>query len=253
MSDPLTERSFIESIKWKISLIGKECYGVNFLLFTSGRLITSMTILFYASIFSFFYNNELINTTNAISSDIHFDLLKEYLVGLKLASILIISYFLTFHWSNIHRNGDYGYWISLGVKREKFYLTTVLFFISILFVNVILSFTVLRTLGGLKFRLVDDLMILSIIFASMILMIGIARVIGEFVKKPELSSAIYLIFYGLNFQYNLNEDNIISDILFPESHLKDNNLLVHLLSPMLIGFGLIYLGFYLNKRREIEI
>ncbi|OLS28379.1 MAG: hypothetical protein HeimC2_07250 [Candidatus Heimdallarchaeota archaeon LC_2] len=253
MNEPLTKRSFIELIKWKISSLGKEWYGMNFLLFTSGRLITSMTILFYASIFSFFYNNELINTTNAISSDIHFDMLKEYLIGLKVASIIITSYFLTFHWSHIHRNGEYGYWISLGVKREKFYITTALFFISILFLNVIFSFIVLRTIGGLKFAFLDDLMILSIIFASMILMIGIAWVVGELVKKPELSSAIFLIFYGLNFQFNLNEENLLSDILFGESHIKNSNLLIHFLSPLVIGLVMIYLGYYLNKMREIEI
>ena len=84
-------------------------------------------------------------------------------------------------------------------------------------------------------------------------MIGIAWFMGELVKKPELSSAIYLIFYGLSFQFNLNEDNLISDILFAESHLKDNNPLIHFLTPLLIGLALIYLGFRLNKRREIEI
>lgn len=253
MSEISTEQSFVSNIKTKVSSNIKEWYGTNYLLFTPGRLLTSMTIMFYAAVFSFFYNNEYIDTTQGISSNINFDLLEEYLIGLKVASILIVAYFLTFQWSNIHRNGDYGYWISLGVKREKFFFTTALFFISILFINAILSFTILRTIGGLKFALVDDANILLVILSTLVLMIGVAWVIGEVITKPELSSGVYLIFWAVNFQLYRNEDNLISDVLFAESHIGESSWLIHVLTPLVIGLGLIYFGFYLNKRREIAI
>ncbi len=253
MSEISTKQSFFSNIKTKVSSNIKEWYGTNYLLFTPGRLLTSMTIMFYAAVFSFFYNNEFIDTTQGISSKINFNLLEDYFIGLKVASILIITYFLTFQWSNIHRNGDYGYWISLGVKREKFYFTTALFFISMLFINAILSFTVLRTIGGLKFTLVDDITILLVILSTLILMVGIAWVIEEVITKPELSSGIFLSFWAVNFQLNRNEDNLLSDILFAESHISESSWPIHVITPLLIGLGLLYIGFYLNKRREIEI
>jgi hypothetical protein len=60
----------------------------------------------------------------------HDDLINNYLFWIKVPLIIMLSLFLTYRWSKIQREGNYGYWLSLGTSRSYFFFHTVSGFIS---------------------------------------------------------------------------------------------------------------------------
>lgn len=253
MSDQQFSDGYYSRLKDRLILFRKEWFGVNYLLFTPYRLISTLAIIFFAGILAFFSNKNGFTDSTTDVMQIQWNLLDDYVLGLNISIIIIAWYYIVFLWSSIHKNGDYGYWISLGVKREKFFLTSVLTFVLGVFFAVLSSYLVLTTVGGLDFNVQDTVSIYLILLTNIILLTGVAWILTELINNFEIVSVIFLGAFGIsNFVFRDN-DNLIFKILLPTFNLADYDLIFNFLIPLVIGLGLLFGSYKLNLKREIEI
>ncbi|MCE7735607.1 MAG: hypothetical protein GPJ54_12060 [Candidatus Heimdallarchaeota archaeon] len=253
MSEEQFLSGYYSKFKGKLILLRKEWFGVNYLLFTPYRIIVALSIIFFAGVLSFFSNsNGFTNLENDIMQK-QWDLLDDFAFGLNVAIILVTWYFIINHWTTIHNNGDYGYWITLGVQRDKFFITSVLTFVTSIFFAVLSSFLIITTVGGLDFE-PQDLFFLHLIFLSnIILLAGFAWLLTELISNMELGSGIFFVTIGLgNFIFRDN-DNLIFKVLYPTFHFANYDLVFNLVLPLIIGLSLLFVSYKLNLKREIEI
>ncbi|MHA2100901.1 MAG: hypothetical protein ACW99A_19685, partial [Candidatus Kariarchaeaceae archaeon] len=186
-------------------------------------------------------------------NEIQWELLDNYFIGLNMSLIIITWYFIIYQWTSIHENGDYGYWISLGVKRNKFYVTTIVTYILSVFVTMVVSYLVITSIGGLKFETQDSIIIFLTTISFIVLLTGSASILSEIVSKNEIASPIFLISFLLGHYILQDSDNLASEILFPSYRFANYDFLLNLIVPLITGLILVFGGYKLNIRREIEI
>jgi hypothetical protein len=109
------------------------------------------------------------------------------------------------------------------------------------------------SIGGLGFDLKDNLMIYLITLAFLVLLTGVASILSETISKNEIISPVFLVLYLFGNYSMKDSDNLISQIVFPSYHLADYNILLSLILPLFLGIALIFVGYKMNLRREIEI
>lgn len=253
MSEEQFLSGYYSKFKGKLILLRKEWFGVNYLLFTPYRIISALSIIFFAGVLSFFsHSNGFTNPDRDIMQN-QWVLVDDFAFGLNVAIILVTWYFIINQWTTIHNNGDYGYWVTLGVQRDKFFITSAFTFVTGIFFAVLSSFLVITTVGGLDFD-PQDMFFLHLIFLSNIIMLaGFAWVVSEFITSMELASGIFFATIGLgNFLFRDSNSSIFK-VLYPTFQLANYDLVLNLLLPLIIGLSLLFVSYKMNLKREIEI
>jgi hypothetical protein len=183
----------------------------------------------------------------------HDDLINNYLFWIKVPLIIMLSLFLTYRWSKIQREGNYGYWLSLGTSRSYFFFHTVSGFISNIYLGVLLGFLLVLFPGGIDLTFVEVIELLLLLLSSTILLIGVAIFCGEIIRIPEFAYAVFISIFGVNLLFNRGSENLLSVIILSEFQFNTDNVIGAFFLSLVIGFLFCFGALYFHQKRDVEI
>lgn len=212
-----------------------------------------------AGVTNYFINpkvdKELVGTSDhaSILLDYQYNALEVYLGITKLTLAVMCAFFITYRWTVINKDGSYGYLLTQGIDRGKFFFRSASMFILNGYIGILSGILVLNFLGGMYLKLDVFFWLILLSFSSTLLVVSTAIILGETLSLPELSSFIVVIIFGLNTSLN-NDDSSIwykfmkSELLFSES----TPILAFILS-FGVGSILMVSSYFLHKKLDVEL
>ncbi|MHA2092342.1 MAG: hypothetical protein ACW98K_15945 [Candidatus Kariarchaeaceae archaeon] len=238
-------------------LKSKEKMAAEFLFmrFPGQELIILSAFLFGPIAFMFSSTSVKLNGVGdyQIVHKAHDDLINNYLLWIKVPLIIMLSLFLTYRWSKIQREGDYGYWLSLGTSRSYFFFHTVSGFISNVYLGILLGFILVLYPGGIDLTYGESFELLLLLLSSTILTIGVAIFCAEIIRIPEFAYAAFISIFGVNLLFNRGSENLLSVIFLSEFQFDTDNVILAFFLSLFIGFVFCLGALYFHQKRDVEI
>ncbi len=179
-------------------------------------------------------------------------LLLRFLLGVKIAIIVISGIFVVFRWSQIQSNGSYGYWVSLGLDRDVFYLYSFLVFLLYFYASVILGYISIGMMGGPVITIFSIITSFALIFSSVLNMFGLGVIIAEIFKNPPLAMITYIGILGGNFFFNQSR-NFLFLVFQSDLSVGTTDVLSTFVLSVATGVLLMLIGRAMHLRAEIEL
>jgi hypothetical protein len=174
-------------------------------------------------------------------SQIPLNAIDQYLLGTKITIIVLLAFFLCYRWSNMQNDGSYGFWLTLGVNRRKFYSRTLTKFILLLYIGQVVGLHMIFYLNQfvLDFDLMVKLLLLMLINITFI--VSLAVFFGNLIQTPEFSALIYLILMGVDFGLNTAEGSFLYIIFQPDLQYRTEDAWFAILGSIpIILFTVLY-------------
>ena len=203
----------------------------------------------------FFFNNlgfNFLDESDLITAK-QDELVDDYLLFSKMAIIILISFLVSYRWSNMINDGTYGYWITQGVRRQPIIFYSLgRFLIDILLAQVLGLFLILMV-GGLEYDLLTLFYMVLLFISNAWMMLVLAFLVSNLVRNPEFAALGYIILLGLIVALGLtNSSGWINILLSDRQYNSDASLLWFLLSmgtSFIVLFGTI--RYHLRKDNDL--
>ncbi|MHA2169243.1 MAG: hypothetical protein ACXAB7_05060 [Candidatus Kariarchaeaceae archaeon] len=179
--------------------------------------------------------------------------LDQYITGTKIALIAISSFYITYRWSLMKKDGNYGFWMTQGVSRVPFFTYTISLLVIEYSLGMLLSLLILTYTFGLVVELSKFITIMLLLFASTVLLIGFAVFLGEIINNPELASLVYIITHGINYFLNNDDSSFWHSAFKNELHYHNNDILIPFFTSLFLGILLLSISLGLHLKDDIEL
>jgi len=183
---------------------------------------------------------------------VHDNLLLSILTFGKLTMVVLIGYILTFRFSKGQDNGIYGYWLALGLDRERFFIYTTI------------SLTLFSTIGiyagvlsnvlffSLYLPVVDMLILFLLILISQLFLIVLILSLDEIIEWSEITLVSVLLPYFLINSF-IDTTTLPGAILFAENTIVSGEWLMPMIFQLVAAIILFYFAFSMHQSKDIEL
>lgn len=210
-----------------------------------------------AGVTNFFINSGSITLEasegSSILLDKHYEALSDYFQITKLALAVMCAFFITYRWTVINKDGSYGYMLTQGIDRGKFFIRSAYMFLVSAYAGILAGILILNYLGGINLAFDVFIWVVILSFSSTLLIVSTAIFLGELLSLPELSSLIVVLIFGLNINLNTSKSSIWFKLLQSDLLFADNNPII----PFVLSFGLgsVFMvgGYILHKKSDVEL
>jgi len=250
-------RSFIRRLEHIANRDLSEKIAVGYIFFRNpiqffflfGPLITGIIAFFFAAPGRSDKNLSILENLQAIQTDF----IIEFLFGAKIGLIMLASFLTVYRWGIIQSDGHYGYWVSTGVNRRKFYFYSIAGFLIYSYLGIIIGYGVIINMGGIHLSLSDHFILFILLFTSTINLFGLAIVTAEIINNALIAPVVFIGISGLNLIFNNNMDNIFNILFLPEFHFQSESSSIALIASLLFGIILMVTGLYFHEKAELEL
>lgn len=182
-----------------------------------------------------------------------YDSISNFLSISKVVLAVLCAFFITYKWTVINKDGSYGYFLTQGVNRDKFFIRSAgMFYLNGIF-GIVLGLLTLIYMGGMDLSTSILLKIILLSISSTLLVISISVLLGEILSLPELSSVIVIVLFGSSLNLDEADNSFLYKTLRSEQLFADKSILV----PFSLSFGLglifILMAYFFHKRQEVEL
>lgn len=234
----------------------KTSISVNQIFFKSITHYAITVIPLLAGVIAVFINPTIFDISGNIGSTVDDQnrlLIEDFLSISKLVLALMMSFFISYRWVSMEKDGSYGFWLALRVKREKFVLRTFFMFFVDAFFGIIAGVViVLISFGGIL-SMTKFLILMVLLGINIALITIVAIFIGEIIQDPEISTIVFLGIFSLNYFFDNSQSSIFHKITKTDLHYADSNFIV----PMILSIALIVvislITLVVHNRKGIEI
>ncbi len=217
-----------------------EKIAVNYIFFRSYSIYLIMSIPFIIGVFMF--NNSLIHVSKTINEYLEFGLYN-FSKGIIIGIIILTNIFIIYRWL-IHRiNGSYGYWLSMGIDRQKFIIYTVIYFMFYNSISIIIGILIIQLQYGVHIGFLQTFLLILRLISDLILILGMSLLICEVIKSPSIATFLFLGINTLIF-YLLERNASINKILLSN---------IFIIFNILFGLLFIAIAIYLQLRAEFDL
>lgn len=179
-------------------------------------------------------NNDLLGSFNLIQ----LNYINQFLLGVRIATILLFSIFFMFSWSVYKKNGAYGYWIALGIDRTRFLIYCLLKFIQYSISGGIIGIILLQVSMGVEISFVNFIVMIIYISTNIVLIVGIGILLSEFVSNPSVATVIFILLNSISIFVN---DNSLFNFFWVDfSSISLFSIIISFLFGVLFNFIAIY-------------
>ena len=208
-------------------------------------------------VISFFLNPQNIKTDGIASinhiEEIQRNAIVDYLTTIKLVWAILVSFFITFRWSTIHKDGSYGYFLTQGINRKRFFGLSVSYFLILSFLFTFLGFLIIIKFGGLSFFLPSLFFFTVTLFSIIIFILSLSILFAQIIKIPELASILSSIVIIANSSFNSNVDSFISRVINPELNILAGNSVLPLITSLVLSTVFVFLGYIFHLKIDVEL
>ena len=175
-----------------------------------------------------------------------------YALFFKIGILVILTYYVTYHWTEIKRDNTYGYWLASGVDRMKFFIYVILGLLSNLIFSMIFGLIIVNSYNSQIFTLGEFVIVIALIISNMIFLTGLAFFVSESINHPEASGFIFALISAISIS-NTNYDSISNKLFLSELHYNSADTMLILIFSNIIGITLILLSYFLHRRKDINL
>ncbi|MHA2055232.1 MAG: hypothetical protein ACW99F_16760 [Candidatus Hodarchaeales archaeon] len=226
-------------------------FPINYLI-----IIIPQTIGLFATVFSESIAEPTEDSGVSTSVDImklQVDIIDDYLLAFNLTVVLLLAFFLCYRWSSMQNDGSYGYWITQGVRKPRFYLEAVVRFTINIYSSAFLGLLIIFYLNGIYLETLDFILLNLLMVSHILLVILIAIFIGNIVKNPELAALSYISILGINYSANTNKNSLSHQIFQSDFQYSTDNGWVALVSSLVVAVVLLVLTLRLHTRLDVDM
>lgn len=192
------------------------------------------------------FNAELIRNMN-------FDLIDSYLEATNITMLLLLAFFISYRWSAMLQNASYGFWITLGVNKNKFYIQTTFRFMLVLFLSNLFGLIILIYMNQMTIEFSIIIKLILLLGANLGIFIGVAIIFGNFIKNPELAALSFIIFTVLNIAFNTDFDSILNLIFMSSFHYRFESAWFAFILSLFVGVLINVTTMRLHVRMDMEL
>lgn len=229
-------------------------FPVNFMLILLPQLIGLLVSVYVGSSYEYILPETERLDTGLIAGNQN-DLIDNYLLAVKLTLVILLAFFLCYRWSTMQNDGSYGYWLTQGVNRRKFFIETIYKFLVVIYFGVFIGLLGLIYLNGLYLDFQSFAMLNLLIISHILLLISVGIIIGVLTKNPESASLMFIIIFGINYAFNNASDSLLNNIL--QSDLQYNKSIgdvwLSLVGAVGVGFTLLITALRTHLSLDMEL
>lgn len=234
----------------------KENIAINYLFLNFPTIHALVFLPVFVGMGLFHFSEDLVIVNSDLFQEVlasTISIIQEYLIVSKMTLVALSSFFITYRWSLMEKNRNYGYWLTQGVNRSKFFLKSKIAFTLMGYFGVVIGLFLVIQFGGVALPTTLRLQLYTIVFVNTFLLISMAIFIGEIVANPELSLLTLLFIYVISFFISNNSDNFISLLFFGDLHFANDNYISAMIFSFILGIILFLISLRIHTKRGIDL
>lgn len=240
----------------QISVKRSEVFASNYLIFHHPtEMITMLVPLAAGLIFTLFnnkVNREIGDLNRAQINELQFSLIDNYLLVSKYTTIILLTFFVCWRWSNMITNQSYGFWLSLGGKRSFFFRNVITKFLLLLMLSQLLGFGLIVILYGLSIEFATFINMIVLLTINYVIILSTAILIGNSIPDAELAALSFFIVNGIDVAFNTNSESFLYMLFHGETFYRmDDSLLAIILSSVLASI-MVFVTRRLHLRMDLN-
>jgi len=150
-------------------------------------------------------------------------------------------------------DGSYGFWLTIGVVRQKFYLRTIVKFTALLVFAEGLGLCLLFYMNQFVFDTQVMVQLFLSISSSTFFLVVLAVFISNRFRNPEFSSIAYLSLMGLNIGFNNNPTSPLYFFFQSDLAYRTDNAILSVIFAVLISVVLVIISLRIHLKQDIHV
>ncbi|MHA2501708.1 MAG: hypothetical protein ACXAE3_02365 [Candidatus Kariarchaeaceae archaeon] len=176
-----------------------------------------------------------------------------FLFLVKISLMILMSFFITFKWSQMKKDGSYGFWLTQLVSRRKYYLKSVREFIFTAYFGVAVGLAMLLFIGGIKLPTVQIIYLFVLALSSTIQMILVGILFAELLKDPELSTVAYILAISISIFGLTDRSSLLHQLFNSELHYYGDGTVISIALSWTVNLLLLGLTYLIHQRSGIDL
>lgn len=235
----------------------RESLATNYIFFRFPTLHALVLLPFLAGFLTSIYLGEILEPGEKLVfeliQDDQIQKINSFLLTSKITLIILLSFFVTFKWTMMKKDGSYGFWLTQLVSRKKYFIKSNSEFVLNSYLGVFIGILLILFLGGTQLPLTQIVFLFLLSLSSILQLVVIGILIGELVRDPELATVVYIVITGIIVFGLSNREAVLNQIFSPEQHYYGDYSATALVLSWCSVIVLYLSTYFLHQRSSIEI
>lgn len=233
-----------------------EKFSYNYLIFRSPTefllVLIPFAIAVMINIFSQVSEEVDVFTSELIMSK-QLDAIDAYMLAFFAPIVILMAFFVSYRWSTMQTEGGYGFWLTLGINRRKFFIRTVLKFIFLLYIGVLLGLLTIFYLNQMYLEPMMFILLNLLILSHLLLITGVSILLGGMIKNPESAAIFYIILMGLNYVFNTDSENFLNMLLNSAFQYRVDTAWFSFFISLALALGVNFLALRMHTKFDMDL
>lgn len=233
-----------------------EKFSYNYLIFRSPTefllVLIPFAIAVMINIFSQVSEEVDVFTSELIMSK-QLDAIDAYMLAFFAPIVILMAFFVSYRWSTMQTEGGYGFWLTLGINRRKFFIRTVLKFIFLLYIGVLLGLLTIFYLNQMYLEPMMFIKLNLLILSHLLLITGVSILLGGMIKNPESAAIFYIILMGLNYVFNTDSENFLNMLLNSAFQYRVDTAWFSFFISLALALGVNFLALRMHTTFDMDL
>lgn len=233
-----------------------EKFSYNYLIFRSPTefllVLIPFAIAVMINIFSQVSEEVDVFTPELIMSK-QLDAIDAYMLAFFAPIVILMAFFVSYRWSTMQTEGGYGFWLTLGINRRKFFIRTVLKFILLLYIGVLLGLLTIFYLNQMYLEPMMFILLNLLILSHLLLITGVSILLGGMIKNPESAAIFYIILMGLNYVFNTDSENFLNMLLNSAFQYRVDTAWFSFFISLALALGVNFVALRMHTKFDMDL
>jgi hypothetical protein len=236
----------------------KEKIAGEILFFTVKRQLLMVLLPVLVSLITYFSiprmtiltgNDQL---SSSIVNQFQMTIITSMTTAALFTTMVLIFYYGLIEFQKIKGNGNYGYWLSMGIDRQIFFSYLMFGFVSLLFVGGTLAFILIAIFYLTYLTISLTLLHIIFYFSTVLMMVILSFLVIELTENLEVTIISVALFYSI-FLFFTPYDNPIRQFILSVFYITDSFGLLYLFAQLLVTALLGFGTWKIHKNKDIAL
>ncbi|MHA2501672.1 MAG: hypothetical protein ACXAE3_02185 [Candidatus Kariarchaeaceae archaeon] len=182
-----------------------------------------------------------------------FNDLRIYLFSSKITIMILVSFFICYRWANMLADGSYGFWLTTGVVRRRFFYRTIFKFVNLLAFAQFLGMIILSYLNEYFFSIITLLTLGVSVYSGLFFQVVLAVFLSNLLRNPEFASITYLTIMGFNLTFNSANSGVLYLMFLSDLAFNDPDALLAVILAFASGAILLVAAVRVHLSQDIDM
>lgn len=233
-----------------------EKFSYNYLIFRSPTEFLLVLIPFVTAV--------MINVFSQVSDEVdvftqelimskQLDAIDDYMLAFFAPIVILMAFFVSYRWSTMQTEGGYGFWLTLGINRRKFFVRTVLKFLFLLYIGILLGMLTIFYLNQMYLEPMMFIILNLLILSHLLFITGVSILLGGMVKNPESAAIFYIILMGLNYVFNTDSENFLNMLFNSAFQYRVDTAWFSFFISLALALGVNFVALRMHTKFDMDL